>query len=111
ELAAKLGEFFSDRLRGLLEAQLPTDAVAACLAVASDRPLDAKARATAIAGLDAATRASVGEVFKRATNIADKAPPGEPAPPPADAHPSEKALYDGFLTLREGLQQKAKAGD
>jgi glycyl-tRNA synthetase beta chain len=111
ELVAKLGEFFSDRLKGLLEASLPSDAVLACLAVASDRPLDARARATAIAGLDAATRASVGEVFKRATNIADKAPAGEPAPPPGDAHPSEKALYDGFLALREGITRKTEAGD
>ena len=111
DLTAKLGDFFADRLRGLLEAQLPSDAVAACLAVASDRPLDARARATAIAGLDAATRASVGEVFKRATNIADKVSSGEPAPPPADAHASETALYEGFLGLRDALHRKAEAGD
>jgi glycyl-tRNA synthetase beta chain len=111
ELVDKLGEFFTDRLRGLLEALFPGDAVAASLAVAADRPLDAKARASAIAGLDAATRASVGEVFKRATNIADKAPAGEPPPPPADAHPSEKALYEGFVGLREALHRKAEQGD
>jgi glycyl-tRNA synthetase beta chain len=111
DLVAKLGEFFADRLRGLLEAQLPSDAVAACLAVAAERPLDARARATAIAGLDAATRASVGEVFKRATNIADKAPAGEPAPPAGDAHPSEKALYEGFLGLREALHRTTEQGD
>jgi glycyl-tRNA synthetase beta chain len=110
-LSAKLGEFFADRLRGLLEAGLPSDAVAACLAVASDRPLDARARATAIAGLDAATRASVGEVFKRATNIADKAPPGEPAPPGGDAHATEKAVHEGFIGLREALHRKSQAGD
>jgi glycyl-tRNA synthetase beta chain len=111
ELVQKLGDFFADRQRGLLEASLPSDAVLACLAVATDRPLDARARATAIAGLDAATRASVGEVFKRATNIADKAPAGEPTPPPADAHPSELALYEGFLALREALHRKAEEGD
>jgi glycyl-tRNA synthetase beta chain len=111
ELCAKLGEFAADRLRGLLEASLPGDAVAACLAVASDRPLDVRARATAIAGLDAATRASVGEVFKRATNIASSAPAGDPTAPPADAHPSEKTLFEGFVLLREGLGQKARAGD
>ncbi len=111
DLVSKLGEFFADRLRGLLEAQTPADAVAACLAVAADRPLDARARATAIAGLDAATRASVGEVFKRATNIADKAPSGEPEPPAGDAHASEKALYYSFLGLRESLFHKAQAGD
>ena len=111
ELAHKLGDFFGDRLRGLLEAQLPPDAVAACLAVAADRPLDARARATAIAGLTAETRAGVGEVFKRATNIAASAPEGEPAAPPPGAHASETALFEGFLSLRGALQQKAKDGD
>ena len=111
ELCAKLGEFFADRLRGLLEASHPGDAVAASLAVARDRPLDARARAAAIAGLDAATRASVGEVFKRATNIADKAPQGAPAPPAGDAHPTEKAVYEAFLGLREALLRKTEAGD
>ncbi len=110
-LVQKLGEFFADRLRGLLEAQLPSDAVSACLPVAWHRPVDARARATAIAGLDAPTRAGVGEVFKRATNIADKAPPGEPAPPPGGAHATETALYEGFLALREKLQRKAGEGD
>jgi glycyl-tRNA synthetase beta chain len=111
ELAQKLGEFFADRLKGLLEGQLPSDAVAACLPVASDRPIDARARARAIADLDAATRASVGEVFKRATNIAATAPSGEPTPPAGDAHASEKALYEGFLGLREALYRKAGEGD
>ena len=76
-----------------------------------DRPLDARARATAIAGLDAATRAGVGEVFKRATNIAGKAPRGRAGPPPASAHPSEIALFEGFLALREALHRKANEGD
>src|SRR6202012_5755990 len=79
ELVQKLGDFFSDRLKGLLEsqAQLPADAVNAALG-AADRPTDARARAVAIAELDPQTRADVGEIFKRATNIAAKAPPGEP---------------------------------
>ncbi|MFT3766656.1 MAG: glycine--tRNA ligase subunit beta [Minicystis sp.] len=111
ELAQKLVEFSADRLRGLLEATLPSDAVAATLAVAADRPLDVRARATAIAGLDAATRAGVGEVFKRANNIAANAPEGEPAPPPADAHASEVALFEGFLALRGSLQKKTAEGD
>jgi glycyl-tRNA synthetase beta chain len=111
ELVAKLGEFFSERLRGLLEAQSPADAVAACLAVAAGRPLDARARAAAIAGLDAPIRAGVGEVFKRATNIADKAPSGEPAPPPGDAHATERAVHEAFLALREVLSRKTEQGD
>jgi glycyl-tRNA synthetase beta chain len=111
ELAARLGEFFADRLRGLLSDRLPADVVLASLPVASDRPLDVRARATAIAELDAATRARVGEVFKRATNIADKAPPGEPAAPGgADVHPSEVALHEGYLELRERLARDVKSG-
>jgi glycyl-tRNA synthetase beta chain len=109
ELKARLGEFFADRLRGLLADRLPADTVLACLPVASDRPLDVRARATAIAGLDAATRARVGEVFKRATNIADKAPPGDPVAPHGDGiHPSEIALHEAYLELRGRLARDAR---
>lgn len=111
ELLAKLGEFFADRLRGLLADPLPSDAVQACIAVAANRPLDARARAAAIAALDAETRGRVGEVFKRATNIASSAPAGEPAPPAEGAHPSEGALFQGYLKLRERLGALAGAGD
>jgi len=110
ELVQKLRDFFSDRLRGLLTDKLPTDAVLASLAVAADRPLDVRARAQAIAHLDAETRARVGEVFKRATNIASSAPEGEPMPPGADAHASEKALFNGFINLRERLGHLAREG-
>jgi glycyl-tRNA synthetase beta chain len=103
ELVQKLGDFCAERLRGLLADKLPGDAVNAALGVA-DRPVDARARATAIATLDAQTRADVGEVFKRATNIAGKAPPGDPVAPPADAHASEQALHQAFVMLQEQLR-------
>jgi len=108
-LVEKLGEFFADRLRGLLEAQLPGDAVSAALG-AADRPLDARARAVAIAELDPETRAGVGEVFKRATNIAGKAPPGDPLPPPAGAHASEVALHEAFTAVRERIRERVARG-
>jgi len=112
ELKRLLGDFFSDRLRGLLADRLPNDAVNASLVVASDRPLDVRARASAIAALDADTRARVGEVFKRATNIASDAPLGEPTPPRGDkVHPSETALHDGYVRLRETLGQLSRTGD
>jgi len=111
ELAQRLVDFFIERLRGLLSDRLPADAVAASLAVAGSRPLDVRARAAAIAGLDAATRARVGEVFKRATNIADKAPSGDPARPSGEGiHATEVALYEGYVALRERLERGAKAG-
>ncbi len=111
EVLTKLGEFCADRLRGLLESKLPSDAVQAALAVAADRPLDARARAAAIAALAPEVRASVGEVFKRATNIASSAPAGEPAAPGGGAHASEVALHRGFVALREKLGAFASAGD
>lgn len=110
DLASKLGEFFAERLKGLLSDRLPADAVLACLAVASDRPLDARARAQAVVQLDAATRARVGEVFKRATNIASGAPAGPPAPPPAGAHASEVAVYEGYLGMKDRLSELTRAG-
>jgi glycyl-tRNA synthetase beta subunit len=110
ELGTKLGDFFAERLKGLLADKLPTDAVLACLAVAADRPLDARARAQAVVQLDAATRARVGEVFKRATNIAGGAPAGAPEPPPVGAHPSEVAVYDAFLGMKGRLAELTRAG-
>jgi glycyl-tRNA synthetase beta chain len=111
ELTQKLGDFFTDRLRGLLEAKLPADAVSASLAVAANRPLDARARATAIASLSEDDRARVGEVFKRATNIASSAPSGQPSAPGPGSHASEGALFEGYQSLRATLQSLAKAGD
>jgi glycyl-tRNA synthetase beta chain len=77
DLLARLSDFTTDRLRGLLtdaaQEGLPGDTVAAALALSSDRPLDARARARALAALDAETRSSLGEVFKRASNIARQA--------------------------------------
>ncbi|WP_437598846.1 glycine--tRNA ligase subunit beta [Sorangium sp. So ce590] len=111
ELAARLGEFFAERLRGLLSDRLPQDAVLACLRVAADRPLDLRARVRAIDALSPETRARVGEVFKRATNIADKAPPGEPvAPFGQDVHSSETALFAGYLKLREQIASDVQSG-
>ncbi len=113
-LGAKLGEFFADRLKGLLANDLPSDAVQAAIAVAADRPFDVRARARAIATLSPEVRAGVGEVFKRATNIAGKAPPGEPSRPSGAAHASEIALFDAFVSARatlEGLVRQRSYGD
>ena len=112
DLLQKLGDFAAERLKNLLAADLPADACAAALAIAADRPLDTKARASAIAKLDAETRAKVGEVFKRATNIAETAPAGAPARPAGEGvHASETALFDGYVALAAELGALAKAGD
>ncbi len=110
ELVAKVGEFAAERLRGLLSDPYPADAVRACLAVGSDRPIDVRARAEALASLDDATRAQVGEVFKRATNIAKEAPAGAPGAPPADAHASELALFEAFTRFDAHAAKAAERG-
>jgi glycyl-tRNA synthetase beta chain len=104
EAGVKVSDFVRERLRGLLGAELPADAVDAALGAAGDRPVDARARARAIAGLSDEVRSGVGEVFKRATNIAESADPSRAATPPPDgAHESERALYAGFVSLRDAL--------
>jgi glycyl-tRNA synthetase beta chain len=107
-LVAKLSGFFRDRLRGVLGDDLPNDVVDAALGVAADRPLDARARASAIAAIDAETRAKVGEVFKRATNIAKDAPDGEPT---KGSEPAEIALFDAFAAVRDELTKLTTSGD
>ncbi len=111
DLVARLVDFASDRQKGLLSDTLPSDAVLAALAVSATRPLEAKKRAEAIAALDADTRAKVGEVFKRATNIAATAPDGEPTAPPAGAHATEHALFAAYGALKEKLAGLTQAGD
>ncbi|NUO49379.1 MAG: hypothetical protein HOV80_11040 [Polyangiaceae bacterium] len=83
----------------------------ACLGVGHERPLDVRTRVAALAGIDEATRAKVGEVFKRATNIAEKAPPGEPGAVPAGAHPSEVALFAAYEKFAKRSEELTKAGD
>jgi glycyl-tRNA synthetase beta chain len=110
----KVGEFFRDRLKNLLNDEIPADVLDACLAVAADRPLDVVARARALLALDAATRASVGEVFKRVTQIAKDAPSGEPVPPKEvdpQAHEAELALDASYRSLKSTLESAEKTGD
>lgn len=106
ETSDKLLGFFKQRLRGLLEQELPADAVDACLAAQADRPHDVALRARALAQLDAGVRASAGEVFKRAANIAKDAPEGEPVAPGevvAEVHASEHSLFAAFAELRKDV--------
>jgi len=101
-LLAKLGGYFRDRLRGLLGADLPLDVVDAALGAAADRPLDARARAQALEGLDAEVRTKLGEVFKRASNIAKDAPEGEPE---RGTEAAEIALFDAFAAVRGDIER------
>jgi glycyl-tRNA synthetase beta chain len=108
----KLVGFLKQRLRGVLTEKLPQDAVDACIAASAERPHDVALRATALGAIDAAVRASAGEVFKRAANIAKGAPPGEPLPPEQlekDVHPSEVKLFAAFGELIERVAA-AQAG-
>lgn len=112
--AAKLAAFFKERLRGLLIAELPGDSVDACLAASADHPHDARLRARALAAIDRERRASAGEVFKRAANIARDAPVGAPVDPgsvQAEVPPAEAALFAAFTTLTTSLTAAREARD
>lgn len=111
DLSTKLLDFMGERLRNLLSDKWPADAVRACIAAGFDRPIDLRRRVTALAQLDSAARAQVGEVFKRASNIASQAPQGEPSPPPADAHKSEAALFEAYRRFAGRADELSKAGD
>ncbi|MCS6899248.1 MAG: glycine--tRNA ligase subunit beta [Myxococcales bacterium] len=107
DCSEKLLEFTRERLRGLLAEQFPVDVVEACLAVAADDPVDARRRCEALVALDPVVRAKVGEVFKRAANIARDAPdnedPVDPAMLEADPHGTERALAAGYNKLARTL--------
>jgi glycyl-tRNA synthetase beta chain len=112
ELVKKLGDFAGERLRGLLEAKLPADAVRAALGAKWAHPGDARARAEALARMDETARAQVGEVFKRASNIGEKAEggaDGEVRLPPRDVHPSEEKLVAAFRELAAAIEANEKA--
>jgi glycyl-tRNA synthetase beta chain len=114
ETSEKLVGFFKARLRGLLGDELGTSAVDACLAASSDRPHDVALRARALAGIDPKVRASAGEVFKRAANIAKDAPDGEPVPPgdvTQEVHASEAALFRAFSELRRNADAARERRD
>ncbi len=111
---SKLLPFLEQRLRGVLMERLPQDAVDACLASSADVPHDVALRASALGALDAEVRASAGEVFKRAANIAKNAPEGEPRPPQEvdkDVHPSEAAAYDALGKLDAEVTAARETGD
>ncbi len=105
ETVARLAGFCKDRLRGLLS--YPGDVVEAVLGTAADSPVDARARAEALAHVNPEVRASVGEVFKRAANIAKEAPdaaePVAPAEVTSEPHPSELALFAALTQLKQSL--------
>jgi glycyl-tRNA synthetase beta chain len=103
--------FIRDRLRGLLPQ--PSDVVDACLDAAAGRPLDARRRAESLVRMKEEVRIRVGEVFKRAANIAKDAgdqPLRAPSEFPGDIHPSELGLYEGWQSLQVQLTSaKARA--
>ncbi len=111
DLGTKLLDFMGERLRGVLIDKHPHDAVRAALGAGFDRPLDARKRIVALAGLPAELRSRVGEVFKRATNIAGQAPAGDPSPPAADAHKSEAALFEVYRGFASRADELTRAGD
>jgi glycyl-tRNA synthetase beta chain len=114
ETVLKLSGFLRHRLRGVLTEQLPQDAVDACLDADAGRPHDVALRARALSELDPSNRLSVGEVFKRAANIAKDAPAGDPVDPATiedQVHPSEQALFGAFRDLATALGAESDVPD
>jgi glycyl-tRNA synthetase beta chain len=109
--ADRLSSFLAQRVRGVLGSELPSDVVDACIAAGHDRPVDVVRRARALAAIDAVVRATAGEVFKRAANIAKEAPAGPPEPPERfsnDVHSSERALFEAFAKLSHRLEGEGR---
>jgi glycyl-tRNA synthetase beta chain len=114
EVQHKLSGFLRHRLRGLLADSFPQDVVDACLDADARIPHDVALRVNALAQLPEDHRQSVGEVFKRAQNIAKEAPVGAPVAPgtvSGEVHASEQALFDAFGRLGLALEQARAAGD
>lgn len=108
EACAKLADFSRDRLRGLLADRFPQDVVDATLAAGAADPHDAGLRCAALAAMDPTLRATAGEVFKRAANIAKEATAGDVQAPSAlqqSVQPEEQALFDAFGRLKQGLEE------
>jgi glycyl-tRNA synthetase beta chain len=108
----RLFGFIRDRLRGLLPQ--PPDVIDACLDAAAGRPLDARRRAESLAQMKEEVRARVGEVFKRAANIAKDAgnqPLRAPSEVCADIHASELALYEGWQSVQVRLAKAHATAD
>ena len=114
KVQAKLGEFFRDRLRGLLAESHPHDVVDACLAAAYDTAMDVRDRVVALEQVQASVRSRAGEVFKRATNIAKQAPGGAAQDPKAlgeKAHKTEIAVYEALAQLDEAVKNAQYSRD
>lgn len=107
QVQQRLGDFFRDRLRGLLVEHHAHDIVDACIAAGSDVPTDVRDRVVALEALTASVRSVAGEVFKRATNIAKEAPDGAPVNPlkfGQKAHTTEVAVFEALGQLDVKLQ-------
>lgn len=114
QVQQKLGDFFRDRLRGLLVEHHANDVVDACLAAGSDVPTDVRDRVEALEALTASIRSVAGEVFKRATNIAKEAPDGAPVNPlkfGPKAHTTEVAVFEALGQLDVKLQNAHSSRD
>ncbi|MCA9645536.1 MAG: glycine--tRNA ligase subunit beta [Polyangiaceae bacterium] len=108
ETSSKLADFFRDRLRGLLVDRFPQDVVDATLATGADDAHDVELRCAALAAMDPALRATAGEVFKRAANIAKDATSGaikSPGELQDSVQAEELALFDAFGVLGKALDE------
>ena len=108
-------EYVKGRLENMLRDDgVAPDAVVAALSARFDDPIDAAARARAIADLKKSPDFEpVATAFKRSANLLAQAKPedlGKTVDPSAFAHDSEKALHAAAGTVAEAAKKHAKAG-
>jgi glycyl-tRNA synthetase beta chain len=106
KLLPAIQEFVVGRLRSHLAADHATEVVDACLAAGSDFPYDVQEKCKAVEALRGREDyASLITAFKRVLNILGKETGGSFQPALAQ-HPSETALWDAFLSVRERAQAR-----
>jgi glycyl-tRNA synthetase beta chain len=100
EVAQPLGEFVRGRLRSLLADELPGDVVDAVLAADADDPVDAVARARALAALRARPDFEpLGIAIKRVGNILKGGLPQAALDAALLREPAEQALHEAQATI------------
>ncbi|MFH0903131.1 MAG: glycine--tRNA ligase subunit beta, partial [Pseudomonadota bacterium] len=114
EVAGQVLDFFAGRLRGLLceGKELPTDCVDAALTAGWYDVPDALARAEAVSRLrERPDFEPLGIAFKRVANILKgEKPRGEPDAG-LWAHPSERALWERFVAIRQEARARISSRD
>lgn len=117
DLSGKIFDFIKGRMAHLLEdAKISKDAVSAVLSVSAEKVVDVWKRAHALQQLKAQPDFQVLAIaFKRVVNIIKKADPKDTSAVQVDTslfeHPSEAALYEHFMIVKQTVLNLLQVGD